>query len=60
MDKSPRIKAKEVAPCPPLGTINVIFVTQGRETSPSSRIITISPQLEAGEEDRESKRIKAE
>ena len=51
---------REVAPRPPLGTINIIFATPSRETSPSSRIMTISPQLEVGEDDRESKRIKAE
>ena len=51
---------REVAPRPSLGTINIIFAAPGRETGPSSRIMTISPQLEVGEEDKESKRIKAE
>lgn len=49
-----------MAPRPLLRTISVIFVTPYKELGPSSKVIPISSQPEFGEEDRGSKRIKAE
>ena len=50
----------EVAPRPPLGTINVIFAAPNKEAGPLSKVMAISPQLEVREKDRGSKRIKTE
>jgi len=47
-----------VAPHPSLGTIHVIFATPDKEAGPSSRVMSISPQSEFGEEDGGSKRIR--
>ena len=48
-----------MAPCPPLATISVIFVTPDKEARPSSRVMSISSQPEFGKGDKGSKRIKA-
>ena len=42
---------KGSAPRPPLGTINIIFVTPNKEAGPLSRIMAILFQSEFGEED---------
>ena len=41
-----------------MGTIHVIFATPNKEAGPSSRVMSISPQSEFGEEDGGSKRIR--
>lgn len=49
---------REVAPCQPLETINVIFVALNKQASPLSRIVTISPLPGVEEYGKKSKRIK--
>lgn len=48
---------RDVVPCPPLGTINVIFAVPNREVGPSFEVMTILLQPGAREEVKESKRI---
>ena len=50
----------KVAACPPLGTINIIFVAPNKEAGPLSKVMATSPQLKVREEDTGSKRIKTQ